>query len=93
MNLSRHYSFPTAEIVGSQAGCQKKWQFEPPSMKNMNRYLYQLRITHKYIDAKVVLFIIYSKSVAETFSNEALPVELHLLFVMVRTATFSGNQP
>ena len=80
-------------MSNSQAGCQNKWQFKPPSMKNMNRYLYQLRFTKKMSDAKVVLLIINFNFIAETFAIEALPVEKHLMFVMVRTATYSDSQP
>ena len=62
-------------------------------MKNMNSYLYQLRITNKISGAKFVLLIIYSNFTAKIFSIEALPFELHLMFVMVRTATYSDTQP
>ena len=53
-------------------------------MKNMNRYLYQLCFTKKNSGAKVVLLIIYFNFIAQILLIEALPVELHLMFAMVR---------
>lgn len=52
-------------------------------MKNMSRYLYQLCYTKKNSGAKIVLLIIHFNFIAETLAIEALPVELHLMFVMV----------
>ena len=57
-------------------------------MKNMNRHLYQLHSMRKMPGAKVVLLIMNFNFIAETFAIEALPVELHLMLVMVRSDLF-----
>ena len=54
----------------------------------MNRSLYELRFTKKFSGKKVVLLIICFRIIAEMFSIEALPVESHLMFLQVGTATF-----
>lgn len=56
-------------------------------------YLYQIAFYGKISDTKEILLIIWFNLIAEVFSIGALTVELYLMFVTVRAATYFERRP